>query len=290
MPELPEIETIRRGLSESVLHKPILKVDVNNASVLRTEEKRFDHALRGHSFGEVNRRGKMMIFPLVAKGGKRTGEYLIARLGMTGRLVSFGAEDALWGSESYKQKDSYSYKHCHVAIRFADKSLLLYCDSRRFGYMEILDEEGLRKKLAKFGPEPLEKGFTLRTLVRIMEGRKTGIKAFLLNQSCIAGIGNIYADEILFDAGIMPTRKVVSLTLAEKAALYKSMRRILRKAVEKRGTSFSDYVDATGKEGSYQKSLRIYGRAGEPCLGCKGKVQRMVVAGRGTNYCSVCQK
>jgi formamidopyrimidine-DNA glycosylase len=209
---------------------------------------------------------------------------------MTGRLVQFGPEDALWGSESYREKDSYSHRHCRVILRFKGGYVLFFCDPRKFGYMEIVDEKGLMEKLRRFGPEPLEQDFTLSVLCDILRGRKTGIKALLLNQSCIAGIGNIYADEILFEAGILPTRPAGSLTAEETKALYRSIRKILKKAVEKRGTSFSDYVDASGKEGNYQKSLKIYGRKGKPCIGCAGTVQRAVVAGRGTNYCPACQK
>jgi formamidopyrimidine-DNA glycosylase len=290
MPELPEIETIRRGLVESVLQRPILEVAVNDAHALRTGKKRFVSSLQGKKIADIRRRGKMLIFVLGEGPGKSTGEFLLARLGMTGRLVQFGPEDALWGSESYREKDSYSHRHCRIILRFKGGHILYFCDPRKFGYREIVNEKGLMEKLRKFGPEPLEKGFTLSALRDILKGRKTRIKALLLNQACIAGIGNIYADEVLFDAGILPTRIAGSLTEEETRALYRSIRKILKKAVEKRGTSFSDYVDASGKEGGYQKSLKIYGRKGQACKGCEGKVQHAVVAGRGTNYCPVCQK
>lgn len=290
MPELPEIETIRRGLLEKVLEKPVLSVRINNEEVLRSPRLRFTRALRGDKFTDIGRRGKMLIFEIARENGELTGDYFLARLGMTGRLVYFEECDAMWGGNSYPHKKSYAHTHCHFILCFKDAGALLFCDSRKFGYLEIVDKAGLRAKISKFGPEPLDKKFTWRKLEEVMEGRKTNIKAFLLNQQCIAGIGNIYADEILFDARIMPTRSVASLTREEIKILHGSIKRILRKAVQKRGTSFSDYVDAAGKKGSFQDFLKIYGRQGKPCVGCGGIVQRTVVAGRGTNFCRACQE
>jgi formamidopyrimidine-DNA glycosylase len=290
MPELPEIETIRRGLEETILRMPILKVDVNNASVLKTDKKRFIAALEGKELSDVRRRGKMLIFSLADRSGKADGEYLIARMGMTGRLVYFGAEDALWGSGSYADKDSFSHKHCHVALRFKNGSTLLFCDSRRFGYMEILDEKGLDVKMRGFGPEPLDGKFRARDFEKIVAGKKTNIKALLLDQKRVAGIGNIYADEILFEAGVRPDRLADGLTADETRRIHAAMKSVLKKAVEKRGTTFSDYVDSGGKEGGYQKFLKVYGRAGEKCSECGTVVRKMRLAGRGTNYCPVCQK
>jgi formamidopyrimidine-DNA glycosylase len=290
MPELPEIETIRKGLLEKVLEKPVLSVRINNEKVLRSPRSRFTKALKGNKFADIGRRGKMLIFTIGKESGELTGDYFLARLGMTGRLVYFDEEDAIWGGNSYVHKKSYAHKHCHFIFRFEGGGALLFCDSRKFGYLEIVDEAELRAKISKFGPEPLDKDFTWRKLEEILDGRKTNLKAFLLNQGRIAGIGNIYADEILFDAGIMPTRSVVSLSQEEIQALHGSMKRILKKAVQKRGTSFSDYVDAAGKKGSFQDFLKIYGRQGKPCISCGGIVERIVVAGRGTNFCRACQK
>jgi formamidopyrimidine-DNA glycosylase len=291
MPELPEVETIKNGLIKKALGKPILKVEVNNESILRGGRKAsFARALKGKNIGDIQRRGKMLIMEIDDENGKKTGKFLLVRLGMTGRLVHFDREDALWGGYSFKDKDSYAYKHCHFILRFAGGGVLLFCDSRMFGYLQIVGERGLKEKLQDFGPEPLEKDFTLRVLDNMMDGRKTSIKALLLNQKYIAGIGNIYADEILFDAGIRPTREASGLSAEERKMLYKSIKKVLRKAVQRRGTTFSDYVDASGNEGGYQRFLKVYGRAGKPCVGCRGEVQRIVVAGRGTNFCPSCQK
>lgn len=275
---------------EKVLRKLVLKVEVNNTGILRGGEASFVKALKGKTIGDIQRRGKMLIMEIDGENDKKTGNFFLARLGMTGRLVYFDREDSLWGGYSFKDKDSYAHKHCHFVLRFAGGGALLFCDSRMFGYLQIVNENGLKEKLQDFGPEPLEKDFTLRVLDSMMDGRKTSIKAFLLNQKYIAGIGNIYADEILFDAGISPAREVCSLSIEERKALYKSIKKILRKAVQKRGTTFSDYVDASGNEGGFQRCLKVYGRAGKPCIGCAGEVKRIIVAGRGTNFCPSCQK
>lgn len=289
MPELPEIETIRRGLLEKVLEKPILSVRVNNEEILRSPRRRFTQTLKGKEFISIGRRGKMLIFTIAEEGGEPTGRFFLARLGMTGRLVYFDEENGSREGNSYARKKSYAHAHCHFILGFESSGSLLFCDSRKFGYLEIVDEAGLEAKLRRFGPEPLDKSFTWQALEKILDKRKVSIKALLLNQECIAGIGNIYADEILFDAGIMPTRRA-SLEREEIRSLHRSMKRILKKAVEKRGTSFSDYVDAAGEKGNFQNFLKIYGRQGKPCIGCSGIVERMVVAGRGTNFCRSCQK
>jgi formamidopyrimidine-DNA glycosylase len=290
MPELPEVETIKNGLMKKVLGKPVLKVEVNNAEVLRNGKEYFRKTLMGNKVGKVSRRGKMLILAIEDKNGNAMDRFLLVRLGMTGRLVYFDKQDKLWGGYSVEHKGTYANKHCHFALRFEGGGVLLFCDSRKFGYLQIVDGKGLEDKLRNFGPEPLEKNFTLPVFRKIIDDKKTNVKAFLLNQKYIAGIGNIYADEILFDARIMPTRSVDSLSSKEIEALYKSIKKILKKAVASRGTTFSDYVDASGNEGGFQKHLKVYGRKGMSCDGCVGKVRRIVVAGRGTNFCPVCQK
>jgi len=289
MPELPEIETIKNGLLEKVIGKPILEVEVNNASVLRGGKNIFKKTLGGENFTDITRRGKMLIFEI----GKNDADkkFLLARLGMTGRLVYFDSDDALWGGYSFKDKKSFSHKHCHVIFTFEGGGVLLFCDVRRFGYMEIVDEAGLKNKLEEFGPEPLSPDFTMGIFRDIARNKKTNIKAFLLNQKYIAGIGNIYADEILFESKIDPRRGIDSLSAGEIKAVYVAIGKILKKAVANRGTTFSDYVDAAGERGNFKKFLKVYGRSGEQCLRCETeKIRKVKIAGRGTSYCECCQK
>lgn len=290
MPELPEIETIRKGLMEKVLEKPVLSVRVNNGKILRGPRRGFAEALRGNKFTEIKRRGKMLIFTIAKESGEPAGKSFLARLGMTGRLVYSEKENGPWGECGRARENSRTDAHCHFVLHFEGGGVLLFCDSRRFGYLEIADKAGLEAKLGSFGPEPLDRDFTWKKLREILDDRRTAVKALLLDQRRIAGIGNIYADEILFDAKIMPVREARSLSPEEARSLCRSIKRILRKAVRRRGTSFSDYVDAAGEKGGFQEFLKVYGRQGEPCVGCGGIVERTTVAGRGTNFCRVCQK
>lgn len=280
MPELPEIETIRKGLEETILGRPILAVEVRDARLVRPGKAALVRGLEGRKFTRVARRGKMLIFSLGQKKGECAKSYLLARLGMTGRLVYAAAKS---------EQEAPPSKHCHVLIRFS-QARLAYCDARRFGHLELADEAGLAEKLARFGPEPLEKSFTLGVWRALLRGRRTAIKALLLDQARIAGIGNIYADEILFRAGVDPRRAAATLTDGETSKLYRAIRSILRQAIRARGTTVSDYVDATGRSGGFQNRLQVYGREGERCPGCAGKVQRIQVAGRSTHFCPRCQK
>ncbi|MFA7170774.1 MAG: bifunctional DNA-formamidopyrimidine glycosylase/DNA-(apurinic or apyrimidinic site) lyase [Candidatus Paceibacterota bacterium] len=291
MPELPEIETIKEGLLGKVLNKLVLRVEINNVNVIRNRKNSFKKALERRRFVNIERRGKMLIFE-IEKGKKETKRYfLLARMGMTGRLVYFSEEDALWGENSFKNKKSFSHKHCHIIFKFKEDAVMLFCDIRRFGYMEVVGEKELEDRLAHFGSEPLSDSFTLSVFRNTIKNKKTTVKAFLLNQRYVAGIGNIYADEILFEAGVRPCRVASSLSAEEVKVVYKSIKKILRKAVVNRGTTFSDYVDSDGKEGGFKKYLKVYGRGGEKCLNCKaGNIKKIRVAGRGTCFCEYCQK
>lgn len=291
MPELPEIETIKTGLAEKILNRLILSVEVGNESVIRNRKQNFIAALSGHRIGSVERRGKMLIFEIKQLPGEKKQHHLLARLGMTGRLVYFGPEDTLWGSQSFKDKKSFTHKHCHVVFTFQKEGVLLFCDTRRFGYMEIVDDQGLEEKLRGFGLEPLGKDFTLPAFRSLLGNKKTNIKALLLNQRYVAGIGNIYADEILFEARVSPCRQADDLAPEEIKNIYQAIRKVLKQAVANRGTTFSDYVDADGNRGSFQKRLKVYGRGGEGCLRCPdAKISKIRIGGRGTCFCERCQK
>ena len=180
MPELPEVETIRRGLENKVLGRPILKVVVNNPIVLRNNERLFKKALADGQFEKVERRGKMLIFH-IKKNSSDGRKFLLVRLGMTGRLVYFDEKDSLWGGKSFEHKKSFAHKHCHIVFCFREGALL-FCDARRFGSLEIVDRERLEEKKKAFGPEPLEKEFNLSLFRRVIRGKKGNVKAFLLDQ------------------------------------------------------------------------------------------------------------
>mgnify|MGYP001593240572 FL=1 len=275
MPELPEVETIKKDLFSKIFRKKIKRVEVLERAVVQNPLKDFEDNLRGNFFTDINRVGKLLIFSLQS-GGK----VLFAHLGMTGQLV-------------YVRADSALGRFTRVAIYFAGGSALFFNDIRKFGYLKLVREEEKGAVIAKsFGMDALSPYFTAGKLKEFFSRRKGSLlKAALLDQKLLAGIGNIYADEICFDAGILPSRKAGLLSFAEISRLYKSIKKILIKAVKNRGTSFRNYVDASGKSGNFLRHLKVYRREGRSCLKCKQSViRKIILAGRGTRYCPSCQK
>ncbi|MEA1937440.1 MAG: bifunctional DNA-formamidopyrimidine glycosylase/DNA-(apurinic or apyrimidinic site) lyase [Patescibacteria group bacterium] len=294
MPELPEVETIKNDLRRKILKKKIKRVDLRLKKIVKSSVKNFVSNLEGSSFEKIERRGKLLIFKLNQKD-----KYLLIHLRMTGQLIYQKGKRIIAGGHSDNSRDGETRcfyedlpnKHTHIIFHFSDKSKLFFNDLRRFGIVKIVDEKELEEILNNFGAEPLEKSFSLKAFRDLIENKKENIKAFLLNQKYIAGIGNIYADEILFEAGILPSRKIDSLKNKESKKIYQAIRKILKKAVKYRGTSFNDYVDTDGKRGDFLRLLKVYGREKEKCLRCKkGIIQKVKIAGRGTRYCDKCQK
>jgi len=264
------VETIRRGLAKSVLHKSISGVMVINSQPIRGNKNTFANTLKNQKIEDIGRIGKLLIFKL--SGGK----YLLIHLKMTGQLI--------YGKD-------LPTKYTRVIWNFKDKSKLYFNDMRKFGYLEIVDQKTKDKIVSKYGIEPLAKNFTLPNFKIAIDKRKAPIKAVLLNQQLIAGIGNIYADEICFAAEVMPSRPVHKLREEEIKKLYKSAQKIIKEAILHGGTTFKDYVNAHGAKGTHTDYLQVYKRAGEKCLRCrKGIVTVKRVGGRGTHFCPVCQK
>lgn len=285
MPELPEVETIRRDLKAKILHKKISAVNILEKKTVRGEAPLFSSALKNNTFKKIERIGKLMIFILEKKELA-----LLVHLKMTGQLIYEYKNKMIAGGHDDKQKILFPAKHTRVMIAFSDKSKLYFNDIRKFGYLEIVNKSQLEKVIEKYGIEPGLKNFTFNNLVDIFKNRKTSIKALLLNQNLIAGIGNIYADEILFSAGVKPSRIGSSLTKDEIKKIHISSLRIIKKAIKFRGTTFNNYVDSEGKKGHFYKLLKIYGRRDEKCRQCKNTIKKTRVAGRGTYFCDKCQK
>lgn len=286
MPELPEVETIRRDLSKLILGKKIIKVILHKPKIVKSPARQFIKILTGNKIKKLNRRGKLLIAEL-AKGG-----WVLIHLKMTGQLIYRRGKVLVAGGHPEPLPGfTLPNKYSHIVIRFSDGAELFFNDMRQFGYMKLVDKKGLDKALAGFGIEPLTPSFTLEAFAGSLKGKQAPVKAVLLNQKQIAGIGNIYADEACFVAGILPSRRVHRLTTAEIAKLYKACHAIIKKAVYMRGTTFRDYRDAAGGEGNFVKYLKVYGRGGEMCLRCRVSVlKKEMVAGRGTAYCLKCQK
>ena len=261
MPELPEVETVVRSVAAHLAGRKILNARFTSRFVTPGNRAELARKLSGRRVESVQRRGKFIVMAL----DRGT---LTIHLGMTGKLLVAGEAD----------------QHTHGVITL-DQGLLLYHDPRQFGRIEF--SEGAPRRVAKLGPEPLEIGFEeFRARLR----RNARIKALLLNQAFLAGMGNIYADESLFAAGIHPLTEASKLTDARAEKLYRAIRGILTQAIRLGGSSISDYVNAQGERGWFQMEHRVYGREGEPCVNCGKRIRKILVAQRGTHYCPRCQK
>ncbi|MFH2104905.1 MAG: bifunctional DNA-formamidopyrimidine glycosylase/DNA-(apurinic or apyrimidinic site) lyase [Parcubacteria group bacterium] len=286
MPELPEVETIRRDLQRKIVGKKITEVKVRKLKIVKGSQPAFRRALIGNSFAKISRRGKLLILEL-----KKGEKYLLIHLKMTGQLIYQARGQIIAGGHGWPQIGKLPNKYSHIIFTFADRSQLFFNDLRQFGYMKLVGDEELSAILEKFGIEPLTKNFTWANFRHALAGKKTSLKAVLLNQKLIAGIGNIYVDEICFRAGVRPSRAVNKLSSAELRKIFNSCNIIIKQAIKYRGTTFNDYVDADGNKGNFISRLKVYQRAGEKCQRCRrGVIKKTRLAGRGTHYCPQCQK
>jgi formamidopyrimidine-DNA glycosylase len=263
VPELPEVETVTRSLAPLVGRR-ILNAEFPCMRILRGgDPERMAERITGRAIAAVKRYGKFIVMSLEGGG------YLLVHLGMTGRLLLGG------------QAGKYTR-----AILTLSRGILLYDDIRQFGCIEFSEE--FPKRVARLGPEPLEIGF--EDFAAALRRHKTRIKALLLNQRFVRGIGNIYADEALFRAGIHPLAIASRLRGTRARRLYDAVVAVLTEAIAAGGSSISDYVDARGRKGFFQFSHRVYQRTGEPCTSCRTPIRRVLVAQRSSHYCPKCQK
>jgi len=270
MPELPEVETIVRGLREPLVGRQFTGVRVGWENlVARPSVEGFERGLVGQRILGLKRRGKYLVFALSGEGS------LIVHLRMTGRL-------------SIKNSDDGLDKHDHLIFELDDGRELRFNNVRKLGRVYLVDDED--EIVGKLGPEPLGDDFTLADFAALLSGRRGKIKPLLLNQRFIAGVGNIYADEALFAALIHPERRADTLTTEEIENLYCAIRQVLAQGIANRGTTLSDYLDAEGRKGRNQEYLRVFRRASQPCPRCEMTIERTVVGGRGTYFCPRCQK
>lgn len=274
MPELPEVETVVRTLNRLVAGKHIESVTVHLNRIIQAPQdpEQFCAALAGQTIHRLERRGKFIRFLL-------DDLVLVSHLRMEGRYGVYPAVEPL-------------EKHTHVVFRFTDGTELRYKDVRQFGTMHIFraGEELTSPPLHKLGLEPLDPAFTAAAFRKKIGGRPTKIKPLLLNQEYIAGLGNIYVDEVLFRSGISPETEANRLNRAELDRLHEAIVFTLNRAVEAGGSSVKSYVNGQGDTGSYQDLLDVYGRKGQPCTRCGHPIEKTVLAGRGTHYCPNCQK
>ncbi len=274
MPELPEVETVRRRLGPVLEGATIARVEIVDSRLTRPVDPAFvADGLVGERIAAVERRGKYLLWRL------DSGRTLVVHLRMTGSLRHAPVGEL--------PEDAYR----RATLELDTGAEVGYRDVRRFGTWELLDEGHLRPYLAaRLGPEPLAPSFTAARLARLVEGRRAPIKAFLLDQRRIAGIGNIYADEALWRARIHPRRPAGELEADEIARLHRAIRAALRRGVELQGSTLRDYVTPDGASGRMQREFHVYGRLGEPCDRCGHPIERTVVSGRGTWFCPHCQR
>jgi formamidopyrimidine-DNA glycosylase len=271
LPELPEVETVRRGLAARArgrvevvvwLDARMVRGPVGGAEIARR--------LLGQEATGAERYGKFLVWRF------SSGEGLLLHLGMSGRLEVGVAPETPWAP------------HTHLVVRLSDGSEVRLRDPRRFGRIAWLDADS--RLPLRMGPDPLARGFTASRLAAVLAHRRRAIKAVLLDQGCVAGIGNIYADEALWRARIHPATPAGCLDTAAVVRLHRALRAVLREAIAWGGTSFRDYVAADGRPGAFARRLNVYGRRGASCRRCRGRIETIRLAGRTTHFCAACQK
>ena len=287
MPELPEVETVRRGLAPYLAGKRLARVEARRPDLRFPLPEGFVQRLTGARIGALDRRGKYILAPL------DRGDTLIIHLGMTGRFV---VEDGSTASSpgEFALAAPADPRHAHIVFETDDGARLTYFDPRRFGYMDLIDTETLPRhpRFAAMGPEPLGPAFDAAHLRRAFDGRRQGPKTLLLDQSVVAGLGNIYVCEALHRARISPHKAAAQIGPRKLEALARAVGEVLEAAIAAGGSTLRDYASVEGGMGYFQHDFRVYGREGAACPteACRGVVVRTVQSGRSTFHCPVCQR
>jgi formamidopyrimidine-DNA glycosylase len=285
MPELPEVETVRRGLAPALVGKRIAKAKTKRADLRFPFPARFAARLKGRRVDALERRAKYLLAHL------DNGTVWVTHLGMTGRWSVLGAKQQP-GDFYYSEPPDPA--HTHVVIDMEEGARLEFNDPRRFGYMDLIAESALDAHpwFKGLGPEPLGNAFNLPYLKKALAGKKAPIKAALLDQRIVAGLGNIYVVEALYRAGIAPTKAAGRISAQRLEKLFHAIRAVLEEAIEAGGSTLSDYAQVDGAQGGFQHRFRVYDREGEECLtkNCGGTIVRLTQAGRSTFWCPRCQR
>jgi formamidopyrimidine-DNA glycosylase len=274
MPELPEVESVAQGLRRLALGRRISAVEVRHTGVIAGSAEEFVSTIEGSKLVSISRKGKAIAVELLNEKGAEP-RFLLVRLGMTGQLTVM-------------PHDAPIEPHTHVFMTLDDgREELRFRDARRFGRLRSLTRAELEKVLGALGPDA--QMVTEEQFLKAMHGRKGAIKSWLMNQNLVAGLGNIYADEALFEAGIHPLAQPGRVSSDKAHKLYKAVRKVLNRAVRLGGTTFSDYLDVEGRPGAFLKRLQVYQHTGEPCRRCGQPIRRIVIGGRSSHFCPQCQ-
>ena len=287
MPELPEVEIVKLSLKKTIKSKKILKVKVNNRNLRFKIQKDFEALLKRRKIIDVNRKAKYLIIIL------DDNKYLIMHFGMSGTLHLLKKEfDFKNTNLSFYKGQNFPSKHNHIEL-FFDKFKIVYNDPRRFGFVKFLNsKKELVKYLKNFGMEPLEKKFNIKYLKKILNNKNKNIKNILLDQKYISGIGNIYANEILFFSKINPNKLGKKINIREMKKLLVFSKKVLRKAIKKGGSTIRDFKNAEGTKGSFQDEFKVYNKDGFRCPNslCAKFIKKITISNRSSFYCPDCQK
>ena len=289
MPELPEVEVVKRSLKKKIQNLIIKKVKINDGNLRYKVDKVEISKLIGKRVKKISRRSKFLIFEF------DKDKLMLVHLGMTGKFFFVNQNNKKFKTSFYYDLNlKKDFKHDRVIFIFKNNQKLIYNDMRKFGFIKLLNSKKYNKNLhiKNLGPEPLNKNFNTIYLKRYVSGRNRKIKNVLMDQKCVSGLGNIYVNEILFLSGIKPFRKVAKLKDFEINKIIKSTKKILKKSIKLGGSSIKDFSSGDGKKGKYQFFFHVYGRKGKKCsnVDCNSRVLKTVISNRSSFFCKSCQK
>lgn len=287
MPELPEVETVVRGLKKKLIGLKIKQIEVLDKKPINLSVEKYKSQVKGKEIKDISRRAKVVIIKL------KDDNFLLVHLKMTGQLIFKGKHEIVAGGHPTNDMTQVPNKHTRLIFTFANGDKLFFNDLRKFGWVKFLNKKEFEKTMAnfEFGPEPLDKGFTvnvLKDLIKKYPNKK--LKQFLMDPKTVVGIGNIYSDEICFCIKRHPLTQVKKLSETEIKKLYICIKDILNLAVKYQGTTYDTFRDSEGNSGNFEKFLKVYGRAGEKCRVCKTVLKKDKIGGRSSVFCPKCQK
>ena len=289
MPELPEVEVVKRSLEKKILNLIIQKVKINDSKLRYNVNKEKIYKLKGKKIEKIYRRSKFLIFQLTGK------TFMLVHLGMTGKFFFIDKKKKkLKTSFYYKLDPEKDSKHDRIIFYLESNQKLIYNDVRKFGFIKLININDFKNNLhiRKLGPEPLEKNYNFEYFKKLIFMKKRNIKNIMMDQKFISGLGNIYVNEILFYSGIKPTRAVNTLKNFEIHKIVKFTKKILIEAIKLGGSSIKDFSSENGKRGKFQQHFKVYSKKGEVCSNtdCKSLIKKIVISNRATFYCPQCQK
>ena len=287
MPELPEVEIVRKSLSKNIKGKVITNVEVNNRNLRVKIEKKFEEKLKKKKIKKIDRFSKYIIIVFF------DNSFCLIHLGMSGTIHLLKKKNKnKFTNTSFYHSPHLPKKHNHVEIELQNISLI-YNDPRRFGYLLYFDnKKQLQKKFKSYGPEPFSKKFNLEYILKYFQNKHKNIKNFLLDQKFVSGLGNIYASEVLFESKIYPLKSVSLLTNDQLKKIINYSKKVLKRSIAKGGSSIRDFKNTTGVQGSFQKEFKVYNREHLKCTrrSCGGIIKKIIISNRSSFFCNICQK